>query len=334
MVTERSTQPRPGQTPRLARPTPSCCARPARPTSRRRSARSCASTTAAPGYLLESVEGGERLGRYSFLGVGPRRLLQVRDGRGAPPDPSDRGRRVRARPARRGLRRRRSARGAARLHAPPTRRPARGDAAVHRRCRGRARLRRRRRLRADGAAARGRPGRRSHGGVHRVRPRPRLRPPDPHAVGDRVAAHRGARPRGPLCDRGAGDLRGARAHGPPVRGRARGRVGPQRLGRGRESSTIDEGDIRVSLRREEYEDAVRVAKDAIAAGEAIQVVLARRQSIELPRGADGRPLAGHRALPRAPAHQPEPVPVLRAHADVRGGRAPRPSCCSRSRATG
>src|SRR3954467_10417832 len=33
----------------------------------------------APAYLLESVEGGERLGRYSFLGVGPRRLLEVRD---------------------------------------------------------------------------------------------------------------------------------------------------------------------------------------------------------------------------------------------------------------
>ena len=33
-----------------------------------------------PSYLLESVEGGERLGRYSFLGVGPRRLLEVRDG--------------------------------------------------------------------------------------------------------------------------------------------------------------------------------------------------------------------------------------------------------------
>jgi anthranilate synthase component 1 len=33
-----------------------------------------------PSYLLESVEGGERLGRYSFLGVGPRRLLDVRDG--------------------------------------------------------------------------------------------------------------------------------------------------------------------------------------------------------------------------------------------------------------
>jgi anthranilate synthase component 1 len=31
-----------------------------------------------PSYLLESVEGGERLGRYSVLGVGPRRLLEVR----------------------------------------------------------------------------------------------------------------------------------------------------------------------------------------------------------------------------------------------------------------
>ena len=36
---------------------------------------------ATPAYLLESVEGGERLGRYSFLGVGPRRLLEVREGR-------------------------------------------------------------------------------------------------------------------------------------------------------------------------------------------------------------------------------------------------------------
>ena len=35
-----------------------------------------------PAYLLESVEGGERLGRYSFLGVGPRRLLEVRHGLG------------------------------------------------------------------------------------------------------------------------------------------------------------------------------------------------------------------------------------------------------------
>ena len=33
-----------------------------------------------PAFLLESVEGGDRLGRYSFMGVGPRRLLTVRDG--------------------------------------------------------------------------------------------------------------------------------------------------------------------------------------------------------------------------------------------------------------
>src|SRR4030095_4217645 len=32
-----------------------------------------------PAYLLESVEGGERLGRYSFLGIGARRLLEVRN---------------------------------------------------------------------------------------------------------------------------------------------------------------------------------------------------------------------------------------------------------------
>ncbi|HYL41530.1 MAG TPA: hypothetical protein VET90_09490, partial [Candidatus Binatus sp.] len=34
-----------------------------------------------PAYLLESVEGGDRVGRYSFLGIGPRRVLEVRDGR-------------------------------------------------------------------------------------------------------------------------------------------------------------------------------------------------------------------------------------------------------------
>ena len=32
-----------------------------------------------PAYLLESVEGGERLGRYSFLGIGPRKLLEIRE---------------------------------------------------------------------------------------------------------------------------------------------------------------------------------------------------------------------------------------------------------------
>ena len=164
-----------------------------------------------PAYLLESVEGGERLGRYSFLGVGPRRLLEVRDGLArtqtrpvtvptyAPDLPIDTS--PRPDPARRdpGVR------------AAPPGAAGRGHAAVHRRCGRRARLRRGLHLRADRPAARARPGRRPDGGLHRDRPRPRLRPPDPHAVGDRVAAHRGARPRGPLPDRRGGDLRGARA---------------------------------------------------------------------------------------------------------------------------
>src|SRR5579871_4613452 len=33
-------------------------------------------------YLLESVEGGERLARYSFVGVDPYLVLRVRDGVG------------------------------------------------------------------------------------------------------------------------------------------------------------------------------------------------------------------------------------------------------------
>jgi anthranilate synthase component 1 len=47
-----------------------------------------------------------------------------------------------------------------------------------------------------------------------------------------------------------------------------------------DAGTGAEGDT--SLGRDEYIHAVEVAKDAIAAGEAIQVVLARRQSLDLP----------------------------------------------------
>ena len=60
--------------------------------------------------------------------------------------------------------------------------------------------------------------------------------------------------------------------------------------------------IETSLGRDEYIRAVEVAKDAIAAGEAIQVVLARRQSFDLPTDpATGAPLDGiglYRALRR------------------------------------
>ena len=95
-----------------------------------------------PAYLLESVEGGERLGRYSFLGILPRRLLEVRDGKAI----------TRSRPV--GVehateltaeveRRPRPARRAAAVHAAPPRGAAAGHAALRRRRGGRARLRRR-----------------------------------------------------------------------------------------------------------------------------------------------------------------------------------------------
>ena len=61
------------------------------------------------------------------------------------------------------------------------------------------------------------------------------------------------------------------------------------------------GQVETSLGRDEYIRAVERAKDAIAAGEAIQVVLARRQSFDLPATADGAPIDGiglYRALRR------------------------------------
>ncbi|HEX8918014.1 MAG TPA: anthranilate synthase component I, partial [Chloroflexota bacterium] len=35
---------------------------------------------ASPSFLLESVEGGERIGRYSFIGAAPRHVLRLKDG--------------------------------------------------------------------------------------------------------------------------------------------------------------------------------------------------------------------------------------------------------------
>jgi anthranilate synthase component 1 len=68
------------------------------------------------------------------------------------------------------------------------------------------------------------------------------------------------------------------------------------------ATMLREDRIETSLGRDAYIHAVEVAKDAIAAGEAIQVVLARRQSFDLPDDpATGRPLDGialYRALRR------------------------------------
>ena len=63
--------------------------------------------------------------------------------------------------------------------------------------------------------------------------------------------------------------------------------------RPRPPPALAEDRIETSLGRDEYIHAVEVAKDAIAAGEAIQVVLARRQSFDLPVDpATGAPLDG------------------------------------------
>src|SRR6185436_6623443 len=68
------------------------------------------------------------------------------------------------------------------------------------------------------------------------------------------------------------------------------------------ASTLREEQIQTSLGRDAYIHAVEVAKEAIASGEAIQVVLARRQSFDLPtdpatsRALDG--IALYRALRR------------------------------------
>ena len=191
--------------------------RPETPTSRPRSAPSCALTTDAPAFLLESVEGGERLGRYCFLGVGPRRLLTVATASptttrpvGVRPFWPDLPETVGVRPARRPAPVPAEAQDPARRRHP----------AVPRRRRRRSGLRRGFDVRADGAAAGPRPDRDPDGGLPGMRSGPRLRSPDPHPLGGGFASHRNARSGGALRDRRAGDLRGPGANRPADRARA------------------------------------------------------------------------------------------------------------------
>ena len=39
-----------------------------------------ASAGASPGFILESVEGGERIARYSFIGANPFGHIRIEDG--------------------------------------------------------------------------------------------------------------------------------------------------------------------------------------------------------------------------------------------------------------
>ena len=122
----------------------------------------------------------------------------------------------------------------------------------------------------------------------------------------------------------AAELAGARPGGRPGAGTDGGTrvVEPQRP-------------VDTSLGRDAYIHAVEVAKDAIAAGEAIQVVLARRQSFDLPgrsgdRAARSTASRIYRALRRV---NPSPYLFFVRTPDRSRSSARRRSCCSRSRAT-
>ncbi len=253
-----------------------------------------------PAYLLESVEGGERLGRYSFLGVGPRRLLEVRDGLA----------RIQTRPV------------TEPTYSPDL--PIETVPAPDPLGAIRAFVPRRRVQPTDGMPrfTGGAVGALAYDAISAFETTVPLPERDPvgvptvafietdlvlvfdhltHTLSAIASLHtdvpdlegryriaeeaifealeRSARP-------SASELAGSRG------GRTTGTEETRSLG----------GPIGTSLGRDEYIHAVEVAKDAIAAGEAIQVVLARRQSFELPTDpATGRRLDGislYRALRR------------------------------------
>ncbi|MBM4409045.1 MAG: anthranilate synthase component I family protein [Chloroflexi bacterium] len=252
-----------------------------------------------PGYLLESVEGGARLGRYSFVGVGPRRLLQVRDGRSH----------LQTRPLE--------------VSAYDPDLPVDVSAAADPLAALRSFVARRRVVPLEGMPrfTGGAVGALAYDAVSSFEPTVPLPVADPvgvptaafiesdlvlvfdhltHTLSAIASLHTETpdlEGRYAIAERAIFEAleRTARPTTAEMAGLAR--SGPA----GGPSAAIGDANIRTSLRREEYEDAVRVAKDAIAAGEAIQVVLARRQSIELPVGAGGRPMPGielYRALRR------------------------------------
>ncbi len=248
-----------------------------------------------PAYLLESVEGGERLGRYSFLGVGPRRLLEVRNGRAT----------IQDRPV------------GVTAYAPdlPIRAfEARDPLQALREFIPRRRVAPREGMpRFTGGAV----GALAYDAVSIFEPTVPLPAADPVAVPTAAfietdlvivfdhlthtlsaiaslhteapdfegryriaetaifeALERTSRP-------STAEMAASPSRGRPVAGQE---VAP---------GTLNPAAIESSLGRDEYIRAVEVAKDAIAAGEAIQVVLARRQSFDLPGDpATGKQLDG------------------------------------------
>ena len=253
-----------------------------------------------PAYLLESVEGGERLGRYSFLGVGPRRLLEVRDGRSY----------TTTRPV------------GVVDYAPDL--PVTEAEATDPLEAIRAFVPRRRVLPTEGMPrfTGGAVGALSYDAIASFEPSVPL--PDHDPVGVPLAAfietdlvlvfdhltHQLSAIASLHTE--APDLEGRyriaeRAIFEALERTARPSQAEMTAAFGRSTPADADapptglGQIETSLGRDEYIRAVEHAKDAIAAGEAIQVVLARRQSFDLPAGADGTPIDGiglYRALRR------------------------------------
>jgi anthranilate synthase component 1 len=256
-----------------------------------------------PAYLLESVEGGERLGRYSFLGVGPRRLLEVRDGLA----------RTQTRPV------------TVPVYDPDL--PVDIDEAPDPLEAIRRFVPRRRVEPTDGMPrfTGGAVGALAYDAVSLFEPRVTLPERDPVGVPTAAFIETDLVLVFDHLTHTLSAMASLHTEAPDLEGRYRiaeaaifealertARPSDAELragaaGRGREASDGHgapalPGPIETSLGRDEYIRAVEVAKDAIASGEAIQVVLARRQSFEVPTDiATGQPLDGiglYRALRR------------------------------------
>ncbi len=254
-----------------------------------------------PAYLLESVEGGERLGRYSFLGVGPRRLLEVRDGQAS----------VQTRPL---------SVDSYSADLPRVSSPVADPLAALR-----AFVPRRRVRPVDGMPrfTGGAVGALAYDAVSTFEPTVPLPDADPvgvptaafietdlvlvfdhltHTISAVASLHTDApdfEGRYAIAERAIYEAldRTARPSASEIAGPAAG-SGSRGATTG---ASIADAPIETSLGRDAYIRAVSTAKDAIAAGEAIQVVLARRQSFDLPAGPGGRPIDGiglYRALRR------------------------------------
>ncbi len=250
-----------------------------------------------PAYLLESVEGGERLGRYSFLGIGPRRLLEVKDGVA----------RTTSRPV------------GVTDYAPDL--PVTVEETPDPLAALRAFVPRRRVVPVDGMPrfTGGAVGALSYDAISTFEPS--VPTPERDPVGVPLASyietdlvivfdhltHQLSAIASLHTD--APDLEGRyriaeRAVFEALERTARpsaAEVTASFTRRGEEPAPPNLGDADTSLGRDQYIRAVEKAKDAIAAGEAIQVVLARRQSFDLPVVDGGMPLDGiglYRALRR------------------------------------